>query len=352
MRIVIWLFALALAAPGFTQPQYEVVDLTAKFGQFFVPIDINNKGVIVGGTGEGACVVENGVLTLLPKYKGHFWAPTEIADNGDVLGHSTLFTGIEHTLLYRDGKVIDIGIAGTSNFAAGQGLNNLGQISGGNGTNAFIWEDGKTTLLPSPFPGTALGLNDSGTAVGVMSNVGVEQFAVRWINGVFDDISPAWASDSQALEVNENGEVVGWAIANQGGYRAVLWRDGKPVDLGDFGGGIGRAYDINFASQIVGLASEANMPIEGFLWEEGVMYRLTDLIGPHPGFDWLENAFSINGQGSILTSAAGGTQVGHYLLLNPVPEPSSATTAVAGVLTICAMKRFSRNKQGRGRKSK
>jgi probable HAF family extracellular repeat protein len=339
MRFVFAAIAAALIVPALGQPQYEVIDLTAKFGQFFVPVDINNNGVIVAGSGEGACVVENGVLTLLPKYKGHFWAPTEIADNGDILGHSTLFTGVEHTLLYRNGTVIDIGVTGTANGAAGQGLNNLGQIAGGTGQNAFIWDAGKTTFLPAPARAFALGLNDAGTAVGVTISPSVEVRAAQWVNGVFDDLAPAWATDSEATEVNEKGEAVGWAIANQGGYRAVLWRDGKAIDLGDLGGG-SRGRDVNNASQVVGEAI-GHGPTEGILWDNGTLYRLEDLVPGGTGYQLINHAYAINDSGQIVTSGFTGS-ANPYLLFNPVPETSSATTIVIGLLMVCAMRRFSR----------
>ncbi|MDQ2986939.1 MAG: hypothetical protein M3R13_09510 [Armatimonadota bacterium] len=343
MRIFTGFVLAAVFTGAAAQPQYEVVDLTKMFGEELTAVDINNNGVVVGhmrlsSTEYQACIIENGKLTMLPMYQGvHDWYPIGIGDNGDVLGAGLIGKPYGYSsLLYRNGKVIDIGITGHQNFPGSFGINNTGHVTGFLGNTPFIWDDGNVTTIPGG--GTGRAINDSDQIAGTRGTR-----ATTWINGKAIDLHPAWADDSFAASINAKGEIAGdaWRIA--GGQRGVLWQNGKAIDLGDFGGGQSRAYDVNDLSQVVGWASMAGQPDEGFLWENETMYRLTNYIGEHPGFLWLEAAFSINNRSQILTTAAGGTQVGHQLLLNPVPEPTTTLTIICGILSIAVSRRKGRH---------
>jgi probable HAF family extracellular repeat protein len=315
-----------VAVQGWAQPQYEVVDLTKMFGEEFTAVDINNNGVVVGhmrlnASQDQACIIQNGKLIMLPKYQGkHSWYAIGINDNGDVLGAAPLAsTGTYHSILYRNGKVIDIGVPGHQGFPGSFAINNFTQATGFIGTTPFIWENGVTT--PVAGEGVALAINDTETLVGRVT-VGVEHEARMWRQGVYSSLHPAWARRSEAVSTNEADEAVGSAWALAGGQHAVLWRDGKDIQLGNFGGGQSRAYDINEQSQVVGWANSAGQPDEAFLWEQGTLYRVEDLIVGGSGFELLGRSIAINNAAQQLTIGFGPSSNG-WLLLNPVPEPSS-----------------------------
>jgi uncharacterized membrane protein len=165
------------------------------FGEDFSARDINNKGVVVGSmrlnfSQSQACVVENGKLTMLPMYEStHPWYAIAINDNGDVLGAGTLGTGTYRTVLYRKGVVIDTGLLGNE-FAAGRGLDPEGRVVGSipdpSDPDAFVWENGSTTILQglSDRSDGANAINDSGVVTGFSTIPAGSSFhAVRWDKG-------------------------------------------------------------------------------------------------------------------------------------------------------------------------
>ncbi len=349
-RICLTALVASIFGAATAQPQYEVVDLTKIFGEEFSARAINNQGVVAGSMRlnhfqSQACVIENGKLTMLPRYKGkHPWYAIDINDKGEVLGAGDL-NGTLHTFLYRNGKVIDTDLPGTESNSAGAALNNDGRITGTISIGiprAFVWEDGVTTILQGLSAGSsgAAGLNDKGVVTGTsqVAGSGSPHHASKWINGKISDIHPAWAEFSSGVAVNSRGEIAGWGWAIPGGQQGVLWRDGKAIQLGNFGGGQSRAYDINDLSQIVGFASAAGQPNEAFLWEFGTMYRLEDLVLGGSGFQLIEFAEAINNEGQILSSGFTGA-AGHELLLNPVPEPSCALGVFGGLLILTISRR-------------
>ncbi len=345
MRFVIGIVVAGLAAAAAAQPQYEFVDLTKQFGEELTAVDINNNGVVVGhmrlnASQDQACTIQNGKLTMLPMYQGiHPWYAIGIGDNGDVLGAGTLGTGTYRSIVYRNGKVIDIGIPGTQENPSSFGINNLGQVTGGLNGTPFIWENGVTTSLPGPPSSFAHAINDSQQLAGLRVE-GVNPFATFWDGEMHFDLHPAWAWRSEAEALNNMGEAVGYAYRLTGGQRGVLWRSGKPIDLGDFGGGQSRAYDINDLSQVVGWATNSGGFDEAFFWESGAMHRVEDLIAGGSGFQIVGRAFAVNNSSQLVTIGFGGGP-GHYLVLNPVPEPAPFIVMTVG-LTILAFSRHRR----------
>ena len=84
---------------------------------------------------------------------------------------------------------------------------------------AFVWADGHIADLG---PGRAYSINDNGVVVGVY---GIPQHgtACVWVNGVPTLLDSIGGWQSEALAVNNRGEIVGWAYDSLGARRAVLW---------------------------------------------------------------------------------------------------------------------------------
>ncbi len=239
--------------------------------------------------------------------------------------------------------MIDIGVPGSITNPAGQSVNSHGQVVGREfATNQpFLWDDGKLSYLETglPYGNTPKAINDAGAVVGFAVTEQFDPHAARWIDGVFEDINPPWAIDSRAEKISDSGEIAGWGHNLQNRQRAILWReDGTAIDLGDFGGGIGQAYDVNNLSQVVGYASAAGKPSQGFYWEGGKMFVLLDLVKNNKAWQSM-SAFSINDAGQLLAIGSPAAQPEtRYLLLNPVPEPSTLTAVSLGCIafaTIC-----------------
>jgi probable HAF family extracellular repeat protein len=156
-------------------------------------------------------------------------------------------------------------------------INERGQITGTSGKHAFIWKNGK--------------MLDLGTLGGKVSN---------------------------AVAINERGQVIGQSTTKSGRSRAFLWQNGKMRDLGVLPGDTdSEAVAINGRGQVVGCSSgepvfpefdDTVLPCtrgSAFVWENGKMRDL----GALPG-DRDVSAVSINDRGWIIGTSSPGTRGG------------------------------------------
>jgi probable HAF family extracellular repeat protein len=181
-----------------------------------IPVGINDKGQVVGGS--GACAPFNPA-------SGFYYADY----------HALVW---ESDGSYRDlGNLGGAGGAGpVGNFAIG--INNRGQVVGhsdlpDNTTfHAFLWT-------------RETGMQDLGTLPG--------------------------DTYSLAIRVNDQGEVVGASLDANFNSRAVLWKNGAPVDLNTLVVSnaakltLQLAWSINSSGKIVGLAATSTSEAHGFL---------------------------------------------------------------------------------------
>ena len=194
-----------------------VIDL----GSEFRPRAINNRRQIAGvcvetdGTREfyPACLWENGVVTRLNIGLGVSDEITGINARGDVVGYSDL--GWVWTA--RTGPM-------TLPLTFPQGINNRGQIVAWDVDPMFraicavLSKDGSfIRQAPSDtfFPRA---INARGWVVG-----SVEQAASIWYpNGAIVTL-PGAIPFSEANDINERGQITGWAQAPDGSVHAILW---------------------------------------------------------------------------------------------------------------------------------
>jgi probable HAF family extracellular repeat protein len=159
--------------------------------------------------------------------------------------------------------------------SAALAINEAGQVVGThNGFNsAFLWSSGTMTDLPK-LPGgqetQAIGINNRGQAVGFSWTSGFSH-AVLWDGGVITDLGTlpgAVYSRSIAHALNARGQVVGSSSSSMdfGRDHAVLWENGRITDLGAPPGGGSQALGINDKGEIVGWIQEFGSDTRAALW--------------------------------------------------------------------------------------
>lgn len=177
-------------------------------------------------------------------------------------------------------------------------INNRGQIVGWQDlaqSEAFLYEaDGKMVRLNTLGGASrALAINDAGQTAGRIT-LGTEKSFVDQ-NGAMQFI--AKEIDGYATAMNNNGDVLILEVKGNS-CRTLLWRNDTLTDLGDFGGALTMGRDINDAGQIVGWAQTVSGDYHPFLWDNGVLTDLSTFTGNFGA------AVAINELGVILLKAS------------------------------------------------
>jgi probable HAF family extracellular repeat protein len=253
---------------------------------------INNSGEVVGrsllppqlyGSVGRAFLFSGGTMMNLGITGGIYnSAAFAINDSGHIVGSMDVLVGLvrtPHAFLYRGGNVTDLGtFGGLASYA--YDINADGQVVGSASTGA----GGDVTTDQHAF----LYSGDTMTDLGNMYTFGYGR--------------------SAACGINDSGQVVGGPSCDFSGVgHAFLYSGGLMTDLGTLGGGSSsNALDINNSGQIVGIASNAIPRSRAFLWTNtptetgsGVMTDLNTLIDPASGWT-LEHAQAINDRGQIV----------------------------------------------------
>lgn len=182
-------------------------------------------------------------------------------------------------------------------------INNHGQIVGwqenSGRSEAFLYEaDGRLTRLNTLGGASqALAINDAGQLAGRVTLGADKAFMAR--QGTMQFI--AEEIDGYAIAMNNHGDILIREVSGSR-CRTLLLRDGTLTDLGNLGGALTQGRDLNEAGQIVGWAETASGDYHPFLWEDGVMTDLSAYTGSFGA------AVAINDAGTILLKAsdAGG----------------------------------------------
>lgn len=237
--------------------------------------------------------------------------------------------------LSQNGSIRDLGTLG-GNDATAVSVNEHGQVVGFSYTNnapnpntgvptmhPFVWQNGRmrdlgtlggTLAMPGSiglFGGTNV-LNESGDIAGTSMLAGDQNWhAFFWSNGRMTDIGTLGGSKSDAIALNNKGQVVGRSVVTDSPFvrHAFLWEKGRITDLGAVSPcQRSTATGINSAGQIVGsLGYCTDNPddlnfFSAFYTEKGQpMVDLNTLITP-PSPIHLEDAWNINERGEILAN--------------------------------------------------
>jgi probable HAF family extracellular repeat protein len=195
---------------------------------------------------------------------------------------------------------IDLGVLPGFTSSVARAVNNHGQVVGFNlgfaglGDTGFLWEDGsmidfgiQDPLRDSRF--AAVDINDRGQVVG---NFGPQVWT--WKDGVGSFLG----ARGRACCIDKFGDVA----LNDG--HAVLWEDGAPTDLGTLGGDSSQALAMNDRGQVVGNAQLSDGALHPFVWDDGVMSDLGFGIRVGACTHTLVAANGVNNHGQVAGTSA------------------------------------------------
>ena len=239
---------------------------------------INESGEVVGASGNGSeqlafVWTEAGGMRALSSLGGSHSGAHAINDHGDIAGESKVpgFNSTDiHAVVWRNGVITDLDPVSAEGSRA-WGINNSGEVVGRFGLRAFVWPPGGPGHVLEPRTGVvdndnALGIDDAGRIVGFRRRTADGQLvAYLWTAGVFRE----WGSGSNATGINSRGQVVG--VANgaftAGAGNPFIW-EGDERNLGLLPGmDRGQALDINDNGWVVGVVSALGGRSRAVLWK-------------------------------------------------------------------------------------
>jgi probable HAF family extracellular repeat protein len=303
---VLGFFIVAAAVcPASAQARYKVEDLGTLGGTFAQPNTLNNRSQVTGISG-------------LP---------------GDEVAHA---------FFWDKGTMIDLGTLGGP-ISVGNGINNTGEVVVGADTDVpgglqnticatslicrmFIWRNGIEVPDLGTLPGgtdagtysflgfgfaTSL-INDNHKAIGTadlpITDPNNPPFAVfhafRWSKGEIEDLGTLGGFDSQAVAINNRGDVIGGSQTTTApdpelGFppsHCFLWRRGKMSDVGTLGGTLSWPGGINDRGQVAGVSLlGGDVEFHGFLWQDGAFTDLRPFHG-----DAASAGSGINNNGDVV----------------------------------------------------
>jgi probable HAF family extracellular repeat protein len=314
-------FLLIFATSAAANPIYTVADLGGLGGPA-TGYAVNSSGTVAGwsqnpsGTQQAFVSTPNGLKALSSGSSDSY--AYGINNSGTVVG-TTYVNGTAHGTIWSGSGGTDLG---ANSYA--MAINNSGEVVGGNG-DAFTAVNGQVQSLANPSGvnwSAAYGINDAGTVVG----------DGQLANGSFRGIiwSPAGSmilmgtlggTSSEATDINNSGEVVGFASVSSGYQHAFSMMDALMIDLGTLGGGSSYAYGVNNSGEIVGYSWLANGDQHAFLYDDGTMLDLNSLIPNNSGWELLQ-AYGINDSGQITGEGLYNGQLSAFLLTDPPAGPA------------------------------
>ncbi len=308
-------------------PRYTIMDLGTLGGETSIANGVNEQGAVAGKSKTG-----DGYM------KAFYWdaisGMVEIG-LGKSLGLNNVGRVVGNIHHHNDDAFIWDAVngpvflnKGDFLFATANGISNSGKVVGYarkfndiDGTRAILWDpsaDTLTTLGSFGGPSYAFAINGLEEVVG---NSGDPSRAFIW--NPSDGMKDLGAVNGEgwryyATDINDNGQVVGYARTISDGYRAFIWEQDVGMRLLS-GDGDSLAFAVNGHGHVVG-AEGTLIGLEGqaYLWRDGLRLDLNQTIPADSGWE-LREARGISDGGRICGSGLINGEI-HAYLLTPVPS--------------------------------
>ena len=292
---------------------------------------INRKGQVVGYAGEETepfsgeftsvhgFIYTNGSLQDLGTLVGGNYVFTKaINDDGTVIGQAlTADDTCAQAYFYRNGVMSPIGTCATTQGAFF--INKRGNIVGITPRNSngrqqgFFSKDGTSVVTINcldnlPCSGRSYtepaDLNDKGQVTGFARDSAGVEHPYLYQNGVMKDLGSLGGNGGWGSAINASGEVTGYSLTAKSQH-AFIYKDGKMLDLDPRGkADFSIGFDISDKGDVIGFAGNFTTgEFYDFLYTEGRMWKLKDLISrrsPLKGIVEIYGARLITANGYIL----------------------------------------------------
>jgi probable HAF family extracellular repeat protein len=315
--------------------RYCVIEIGTLGGGISEAYDLNEKGQVVGyaatkANTNHAFLWQNGSLTDLT-VNANAAGGVSINENGQVVGFwRSGVSSPAQAFSWQNGTFSDLGLFGSSKgIAADICVNNAGQIVTTilEPPSAILLQNGTVTQLKDPANlGSHVGcINEKGQVAGdgFVSNPSgpLKRHALLWQGGSVTDLGPVPTDNYGILvtDLNDSAAVVGYSpsVNNLPG-RAFLWQGGQVSDLGNLGGSNSVALGINNNGQIVGMSQKFNLEMAAALWEGTTIRNFNILIGEGTGWQ-LDVAYDINDKGYVVGAGRHNGALHGFLLVPAQP---------------------------------
>jgi probable HAF family extracellular repeat protein len=183
------------------------------------------------------------------------------------------------------------------------GLNQAGQVAGFfyvagvQPPHAFFYDHGALTDLGT-FGGTvseALGINNAGQIAGEAALADGQMHPFIYAAGSVSDLGTLGGTTASAAAINDAGDAAGQSTtAGNAATVAFLYTGGSMTNLGTLGGNYSAAVALNNFRIVVGASTLAGGATHGFVYANGIMNDVGTLGGDY------SSAFALNDSGTVV----------------------------------------------------
>ena len=251
------------------------------------------------GGDRHAVLWQNGEVVDLGTLPGHLYGRAQRINNrGQIVGVSQderVLIDV-NAVLSGDRGIIELDGLPDAHSTYAAGINDKGHVVGRSGNRCVLWQDGKITeleVLPGCEWGVTRAINNRGQIIGNCRPTIGDWHAVLWQDGEVIELDALPGHRTcEPKAINDRGQIVGHSDCDyrpgapgergQSGFRhAVLWQDREVVDLGTLPGVLhSDALALNDAGQIVGTSETFDEKTHAVLWEDGRIIDLGSLTEP------------------------------------------------------------------------